>query len=100
MHFTCMSLYSSHNSFRTQLADFILPKGSNKALTDWIISYFGTGVQTAAKSINEALKGAAPVTSTDKMPLILQHQGHSRVIIGYELMKGDKLNLLTFDSSR
>jgi hypothetical protein len=31
------------------------------------------------------------------MPLILQHQGHSRTIIGYEIAKDGSTALLTFD---
>ncbi|KAJ2931365.1 hypothetical protein H1R20_g5730, partial [Candolleomyces eurysporus] len=34
------------------------------------------------------------------MPFILQHEGHSRLIVGYEIDKLGKVNLLTFDSGR
>jgi len=40
---------------------------------------------------------ATPVVITDRMPLILQHQGHSRTIIGYEVAKDGGTTLLTFD---
>jgi len=40
------------------------------------------------------------VITTGKMPLILQHQGHSRTIIGYEVQKSGAINLLLFDPSR
>jgi hypothetical protein len=34
------------------------------------------------------------------MPLILQHAGHSRTIIGYEVSKKGIVNLLVFDPSK
>jgi hypothetical protein len=34
---------------------------------------------------------------TDKMPLILQHNGHSRTIVGYEVSKSGAVTLLAFD---
>jgi len=40
------------------------------------------------------------VTSTGHMPLILQHDGHSRSVVGYEISKTGTVNLLVFDPSR
>jgi hypothetical protein len=34
------------------------------------------------------------------MPLVLQHAGHSRTIIGYEITTGGAVNLLLFDPAR
>lgn len=36
---------------------------------------------------------------TDKMPIILQHQGHSRTVIGFERLKSGTVNLLVLDPS-
>lgn len=48
-------------------------------------------------TVNDALRGATPVVVTDKMPFILQHQGHSRTIIGFERRKDGTISLLMFD---
>ncbi|TFK42761.1 peptidase family C78-domain-containing protein [Crucibulum laeve] len=90
-------------SFRgvpTELVDFDLSKRDSKGielLTDWIINYF-TPKDSSCASTNlyDTIK-ASPVTITDRMPIILQHSGHSRTIIGYEVDKHGIVNLLTFD---
>ncbi|KIY43653.1 hypothetical protein FISHEDRAFT_78496 [Fistulina hepatica ATCC 64428] len=82
-----------------ELVDFKLKSGSSDALVRWIEDYFSRA--TSATNVNERLLGAEPVASTDRMPLILQHSGHSRIVIGYEVGKGGKVaNLLVFDPGR
>jgi len=49
--------------------------------------------------VDDALRGASPILSTTHMPVILQHLGHSRTIVGYEMTKKGNVNLLTFDPS-
>ena len=63
----------------------------------WVVDYF-TPKQTIDKPTNifESLTNS-PVTITNKMPLILQHDGHSRTIIGYEIDGRGVTNLLMFD---
>lgn len=51
-------------------------------------------------TVGEALRGASPVIVTDRMPLVLQHQGHSRTIVGFEKLKSGSVNLLCFDPSK
>lgn len=51
-------------------------------------------------TVGEALRGASPVVVTDRMPLVLQHQGHSRTIVGFEKLKSGSVNLLCFDPSK
>ncbi|KAH7926299.1 DUF1671-domain-containing protein [Leucogyrophana mollusca] len=84
------------------LVDFDItesPKGTT-ALTDWVMDYFSPpSPSTRAATVDEILRGATPVVATDKMPLILQHQGHSHTIIGYEVMRNGNVNLLVFDPS-
>jgi len=41
-----------------------------------------------------------PIIVTDRMPLVLQHKGHSRTIVGYEMTKNGAINLLAFDPSK
>ncbi|KAL0870931.1 hypothetical protein ABMA27_004759 [Loxostege sticticalis] len=69
---------------RCQLIDFHKPTsadGSHPALFDWVLRYF-----------QEDPNGF-------KAPLYLQHQGHSRTIIGYEKHKDGKATLLVLDPS-
>jgi hypothetical protein len=53
-----------------------------------------------ALSISDALRGASPVVCTERMPIVLQHDGHSRTIVGYEKCKDGSVNLLVFDPSQ
>ena len=66
----------------------------------WVVDYFSPK-QTVNEPTN-ILKSltTSPVTSTDKMPLILQHDGHSRTIVGYEVDARGVTNLLTFDPAQ
>jgi hypothetical protein len=73
-----------------------------KPLIDWVKNYFSPSGEkpSTGRTISDALMGASPVTCTDKMPLILQHKGHSVTIVGYEVMKNGTTNLLVFDPSK
>lgn len=73
----------------------------------WIETYFSSEEHEGhlfrgqiRKTVGEALRGASPVVVTDRMPIVLQHQGHSRTIVGYERRKDGTVNLLCFDPSR
>jgi hypothetical protein len=68
-------------------------------LLDWIKQYFDTQSEGHTTSVQERWRAATPVVISDRMPLILQHQGHSRTIIGYEIAKDGSTTLLTFDPS-
>lgn len=68
------------------------------ALVQWIVQYF-TQDPPKLNDINEALRVASPVVVTDRMPIVLQHAGHSRTVIGFERNQG-KISLLMFDPSR
>lgn len=37
---------------------------------------------------------------TEFMPVVLQHAGHSRTVVGYEVQKDGEYNLLVFDPSK
>ncbi|EGN96104.1 hypothetical protein SERLA73DRAFT_185648 [Serpula lacrymans var. lacrymans S7.3] len=92
--FTCRGIPS-------QLVDFDLrksPRGVD-ALTNWVVEYFSPQSQRKSNTVDDILRGASPVIATDRMPLILQHDGHSRTIVGYELTKNGTVNLLIFDPS-
>lgn len=92
----------SYRGIPAELVDFDLknqPRGA-EVVTDWIVDYFSPKLNTVkSANIHDALRGASPIVVTDRMPLILQHDGHSRTIIGYEMSKNKKVTLLTFDPS-
>ena len=69
-------------------------------LLSWVENYFSENDLKDSQNLNEVLRGASPVTITSKMPIILQHQGHSRTIIGYEKCDNGAINLLEFDPSK
>ena len=86
-----------------------MQQNSHKLL-EWIENYFSSNstsskhdllsTENPIKTVKEALHGASPVMITDRMPLILQHSGHSRTVIGFEKSKNGDINLLIFDPSR
>ncbi|VDC03121.1 unnamed protein product [Peniophora sp. CBMAI 1063] len=89
----------SYLGIPSHLADFALPRTSfntrdTKPLLDWIRAYFDPA-QPGSNA--NPWKGARAVIPTDKMPLVLQHDGHSRTVVGYEITKSGQTNLLVFD---
>ncbi|KAF5324490.1 hypothetical protein D9611_004483 [Ephemerocybe angulata] len=90
----------SSRGIPAELVDFDSTKGNGvQTLVDWTVNYFTpkTKASDTPRSAFDALKGSNAVVSTDIMPFILQHSGHSRLIVGYETDKQGKVNLLTFD---
>jgi hypothetical protein len=68
-----------------------------------MVNYFTPGHPEGEKtptSINDVLGKTTPVVVTQFMPVILQHRGHSRLIVGYERDVDGMVNLLTFDTGR
>ncbi|XP_019335203.1 zinc finger-containing ubiquitin peptidase 1 isoform X2 [Alligator mississippiensis] len=62
------------------------PMGTHPRLFEWVLSYYSRGREDGAK-----------VVCTSKPPLYLQHQGHSRTVVGIEEKKNRTLCLLIFD---
>ncbi|KAI9471836.1 MAG: peptidase family C78-domain-containing protein [Benjaminiella poitrasii] len=78
---------------RSTIIDFHKP-GPNHLhhdLMDWIQSYFMDALEDNSKET---------VCITDRPPLYLQHQGHSRTVVGIEVLKSGKRNLIMFDPGR
>ncbi|KAJ7093184.1 peptidase family C78-domain-containing protein [Mycena epipterygia] len=96
----------------SKLVDFDLKANERGTdiLTDWVVEYFSQPHGSVdsdcvlenrrPRTINDALLGASAITVTSRMPLILQHAGHSRTVVGYEVSKTGLINLLVFDPSR
>ncbi|ORE00926.1 DUF1671-domain-containing protein [Rhizopus microsporus var. microsporus] len=78
---------------RSTIIDFHQPgpERLHKDMFDWIQSYFTTEIET---------KKGRKVYITHRPPLYLQHQGHSRTVIGIEILKSGKRNLIIFDPGR
>ncbi|KAG2158113.1 peptidase family C78-domain-containing protein [Suillus bovinus] len=85
----------------SQLVDFDLSKSEKgvQVMIDWIVQYFSPP-NPKQGTVTDVLRGASPVIATNKMPLVLQFNGHSQTIIGYEILKNGDTNLLVFDPSR
>ncbi|CAL1704281.1 unnamed protein product [Somion occarium] len=87
----------TYRGIPSQLVDFDLTRhGGIEPLLNWVVEYFAAESDKQS-TVNDALRGATPVVVTDKMPFILQHQGHSRTIIGFERRKDGTISLLMFD---
>lgn len=70
----------------------------------WIVNYFDSDTsgihRIPSTSINDVLGKATPVVASQLMPVILQHRGHSRLIVGYQRDAEGITSLLTFDTGR
>ncbi|XP_004597647.2 zinc finger-containing ubiquitin peptidase 1 [Ochotona princeps] len=62
------------------------PLGTHPHLFDWILNYYSS-----------EREGNQKVVCTCKPPIYLQHQGHSRLVVGIEEKKNRTLCLLIFD---
>ncbi|PIK39973.1 putative zinc finger with UFM1-specific peptidase domain protein [Apostichopus japonicus] len=66
--------------------------GTHPRMFEWVRDYFGRPSLFGVFGKEEA-------ALSKKMPLYLQHQGHSRTIVGYEVLKDGAIRLLLFDPS-
>ncbi|KAM5263453.1 zinc finger-containing ubiquitin peptidase 1 isoform 2-T2 [Ctenodactylus gundi] len=62
------------------------PLGTHPRLFEWILNYYSS-----------ERDGNSKVVRTSKPPIYLQHQGHSRTVVGIEERKNQTLCLLIFD---
>ncbi|KAH9854080.1 peptidase family C78-domain-containing protein [Lenzites betulinus] len=91
----------AYRGIPANLADFNDLRQGVEPLVQWIYNYFAVGEsQPKGATVGEALRGARSVVVTDKPPIILQHDGHSRTVVGCERVKNGSINLLIFDPSR
>ena len=78
--------------------------GMHTALVKWVCAYFDVDPPAQDTPSNDTAfsklmqsKGSPIRIAEDRYPLYLQHQGHSRTIVGVEVTKSGQLNLLLFD---
>ena len=60
-----------------------------------MVEYFSPS--SKGVTVHDALRNASPVFDTDRMPIILQDDRHSRTIVGYEVSRDGAVKLLMFD---
>ncbi|KAF9820156.1 hypothetical protein IEO21_01589 [Rhodonia placenta] len=92
----------TYRGIPAQLVDFdLLCEWSSgvQPLLDWVLRHFSAGY-SSPRTLNEALQSTNSVAITGKMPLILQHNGHSRTIVGCERCVDGTINLLVFDPAK
>ncbi|XP_048881084.1 zinc finger-containing ubiquitin peptidase 1 [Brienomyrus brachyistius] len=78
---------------RAHIVDFPQPSGAKNThphLFEWVKKYFSCSASRGAKLPPRVVKTTQP-------PLYLQHQGHSRSIVGIEQRRNGSLCLLLFD---
>lgn len=78
-----------------------IPELDCELLVNWVVEYFAPKKIQDSTPVNlfDTLNNS-PIIVTDKMPLILQHKGHSRTIVGFEVDKNGVTNLLLFDPAQ
>ncbi|KAJ8005385.1 hypothetical protein DPEC_G00146070 [Dallia pectoralis] len=82
-------------SVRARILDFHKPTGpgdTHPCLFDWLKKYFSEAAANGARL-------SPRVVQTKQPPVYLQHQGHSRSIVGVEQKKNGSLCLLLLDPS-
>lgn len=93
---------------RCTILDFDLNVERHDTLLDWIQSYFESALRQTQPSLHnnafERLMHASACKSktvhlTDRPPIYLQHQGHSRTIVGIETL-AKRRTLICFDPGR
>nr|KAJ3419735.1 hypothetical protein HK105_006566 [Polyrhizophydium stewartii] len=66
------------------------PQRTHPRLVDMLLDYFERGEADASRVRHRA----------DTLPVYLQHQGHSRIVVGVERLTSGEVNLLIFDPGR
>ncbi|KXN90477.1 Zinc finger with UFM1-specific peptidase domain protein [Leucoagaricus sp. SymC.cos] len=67
------------------------------AVIQWMVNYFTPELNSEHE---KTFVPDPPIFATTAMPVILQHRGHSRVIVGYQEDVNGIIDLLTFDTGR
>ncbi|KAG8968290.1 hypothetical protein FRB90_010829, partial [Tulasnella sp. 427] len=95
-----------------ELVDFPKSKYSRNhdtamALIHWVVEYFSSSTSPSQAPPPSGPPNSSPdgqhdpqITMSNHMPIILQHNGHSRSIVGFELTKSGATNLLIFDPAK
>ncbi|CAE6479137.1 unnamed protein product [Rhizoctonia solani] len=82
-----------------RLVDFPNNGYAHLALIQWLTAHF----MEHSSDLSSGSKGAHTIPHvymSTKMPIVLQHKGHSRTIVGIEFTKSGGTNLLIYDPAR
>ncbi|KAH8928165.1 DUF1671-domain-containing protein [Atractiella rhizophila] len=90
--------------FRALIYDFPKatgPNGTHVGLTNFIQNYFSHSKSNDAfQSLNKSGGSHIRMCGEGKLPLYLQHKGHSRTVVGVETTKRGETNILVLDPGR
>lgn len=65
------------------------------------LEYFRCADVELETAFDEVMAGQGnPIRSTNKLPLYLQHEGHSQTVFGFEMDSEGHENLLIFDPAK
>ncbi|KAK9764696.1 hypothetical protein K7432_007599 [Basidiobolus ranarum] len=87
----CILSYLGVRCLVTDFYKYTANDNTHPAILSWVESYFESGSNPVSASSEHR------VIITKKPPLYLQHQGHSRTIVGIEKRADGARNLLLFD---
>ncbi|EJU03222.1 hypothetical protein DACRYDRAFT_21478 [Dacryopinax primogenitus] len=90
----------SYLGIPAQLVDFRKNRNAPTALQEWVKKYFSEAENSRSAMTAFDLLNSSPVLIANKLPIILQHAGHSRTIVGYEQDKSGGVNLLLLDPAK
>lgn len=90
----------SYLGIPARLVDFRKDRNAPAALQEWVKNYFSAEENSRPVASAFDALNSSPVLTTNKLPIILQHAGHSRSIVGYERDRKDGINLLVLDPAK
>ncbi|KAF9104883.1 hypothetical protein BGX29_001083 [Mortierella sp. GBA35] len=96
---------------RCSILDFHMPSGpdgTHPAMFAAVYSYFSSPdwsslsapLSLHVEDLQQTRTDRHKIIQTAKPPLYMQHQGHSRTIVGIEILKDREMNLIVFDPGR
>ncbi|KAF8604518.1 DUF1671-domain-containing protein [Ceratobasidium sp. AG-I] len=83
-----------------RLVDFPNNGHAHKALIQWLTIHFTEHSNEPEPGAGGTPSSARGVFMSTRMPVVLQHKGHSRTVIGVELTASGETNLLIYDPAR
>ncbi|THV07861.1 hypothetical protein K435DRAFT_741256 [Dendrothele bispora CBS 962.96] len=91
-----------YRNIPAEIVDIDLQERDITPLIDWIVQYFDESLKDhtpGSATVFDVLSRASPVQCSSCMPIVIQNNGHSRMVVGYERTKND-VNLLVFDPAK
>ena len=73
---------------------------AHKALIQWLTVHFTEHSNEPEPGAGGTPSSARGVFMSTRMPVVLQHKGHSRTVVGVEFAASGETNLLIYDPAR